>query len=171
MLQGTITSNEESMKHLHRKLQKHSENKWAVLALLAIAQFMVVLDVSIVNVALPSLSKDLHFSPNNLQWVVTAYTLTFGGLLLLGGRAADIFGRKKLFTIAVALFSVASLLCGLAQTETQLIIARAIQGMTGALMSPVALSIVLSEFREGKERNKAMGVWAAARSAVCWAVF
>jgi EmrB/QacA subfamily drug resistance transporter len=159
MLQGTITSNEESMKHLHRKLQKHSENKWAVLALLAIAQFMVVLDVSIVNVALPSLSKDLHFSPNNLQWVVTAYTLTFGGLLLLGGRAADIFGRKKLFTIAVALFSVASLLCGLAQTETQLIIARAIQGMTGALMSPVALSIVLSEFREGKERNKAMGVW------------
>lgn len=105
------------MKHLHRKLEKHSENKWAVLALLAIAQFMVVLDVSIVNVALPSLAKDLHFSPNNLQWVVTAYTLTFGGLLLLGGRAADIFGRKKLFTAAVLLFSAASLLCGLAQTE------------------------------------------------------
>lgn len=147
------------MKHLHRKLEKHSENKWAVLALLAIAQFMVVLDVSIVNVALPSLAKDLHFSPSNLQWVVTAYTLTFGGLLLLGGRAADIFGRKKLFTAAVLLFSAASLLCGLAQTEAQLIIARAIQGVTGALMSPVALSIVLSEFKEGKERNKAMGVW------------
>lgn len=147
------------MKQLHKKLAKHSENKWAVLALLAIAQFMVVLDVSIVNVALPSLGAELNFSPNNLQWVVTAYTLTFGGLLLLGGRAADLFGRKKLFTISIALFAFASLLCGLAQTEMQLILARAFQGLTGALMSPVALSIVISEFREGKERNKAMGVW------------
>lgn len=148
------------MDKARRAISKHSENKWAILAVLAVAQFMVVLDVSIVNVALPSIATELQFAPNNLQWVVTAYTLTFGGLLLLGGRAADIFGRRKLFIIAVALFAMASLVCGLAQTETQLIIARAIQGMTAAMMSPVALSIVLSEFREGKERNKALGVWA-----------
>lgn len=143
-----------------RKLSKHSENKWVILALLALAQFMVVLDVSIVNVALPSIARDLSFSPDSLQWVVTAYTLTFGGFLLLGGRAADLFGRRRIFISAVTAFALASLFCGLAQSETQLIIARAIQGLAGAFMSPAALSIVLSEFREGKERNKAMGVWA-----------
>ena len=143
-----------------RALSRHSENKWVVLALLAVAQFMVVLDVSIVNVALPSIARDLHFDPNNLQWVITAYTLTFGGFLLLGGRAADLFGRRKIFLGAVGAFFVASLLCGLAQSEAQLIIARAIQGLAGAFMSPAALSIVLTEFREGKERNAAMGVWA-----------
>jgi EmrB/QacA subfamily drug resistance transporter len=144
-----------------RELSRHSENKWVILALLALAQFMVVLDVAIVNVALPSMARDLHFASNNLQWVVTAYTLTFGGFLLLGGRAADLFGRRRIFITAVAFFAIFSLLCGLAQTDTQIIIARALQGLAGAFMSPAALSIVLSEFREGPERNKAMGVWAA----------
>lgn len=141
------------------KLSKHAENKWAILALLALAQFMVVLDVSIVNVALPSIAKDLSFSPDSLQWVITAYTMAFGGFLLLGGRASDLFGRRKVFISAVSAFAVASLVCALARSEEQLIIARAIQGLAGAFMSPAALSIVLSEFKEGKERNKAMGVW------------
>jgi EmrB/QacA subfamily drug resistance transporter len=144
-----------------KELSRHSENKWIVLALLALAQFMVVLDVAIVNVALPSIAKELHFAASNLQWVVTAYTLTFGGFLLLGGRAADLFGRRRIFITAVAFFALMSLLCGLAQSETQIIIARAFQGLAAAFMSPAALSIVLSEFREGKERNKAMGIWAA----------
>jgi EmrB/QacA subfamily drug resistance transporter len=144
-----------------QRIAKHSENKWAILALLALAQFMVILDVAIVNVALPSIAKDLHFASNNLQWVITAYTLTFGGFLLLGGRAADLFGRRKIFLGSVVLFSLASLACGLAQSDTMLIITRAIQGLAGAIMSPAALSIVLSEFDEGKERNTAMGVWAA----------
>jgi EmrB/QacA subfamily drug resistance transporter len=122
---------------------------------------MVVLDVAIVNVALPSIAKELHFQQSSLQWVVTAYTLTFGGFLLLGGRAADLFGRRKIFLFAVAAFFMCSLLCGLAETSTQLIIARAAQGLAAANMSPAALSIVLSEFSEGSERNKALGVWAA----------
>jgi len=143
-----------------RELSKHSENKWVLLALLALAQFMVVLDVSIVNVALPSMARELHIAQGNLQWVITAYTLTFGGFLLLGGRAADLFGRRRIFMTSVTFFFLASLFCGLAQNETQIIIARAIQGLAGAFMSPAALSIVLSEFREGKERNTAMGVWA-----------
>ncbi len=144
-----------------KKLAKHSENKWAILAVLAVAQFMVVLDVSIVNVALPSIARSLDFAANNLQWVVTAYALTFGGFLLLGGRAADLYGRRVVFISAVTAFFLMSLFCGLAQTETQLILARAAQGLAGAFMSPAALSIVLSEFKEGKERNSAMGVWAA----------
>lgn len=143
-----------------RELSKHSDNKWVILALLVLAQFMVVLDVAIVNVALPSIARQLHFSPSNLQWVVTAYTLTFGGFLLLGGRAADLFGRRRIFMVAVSFFALASLACGLAQSETQIIILRAVQGLAGAFMSPAALSIVLSEFREGKERDTAMGIWA-----------
>lgn len=142
-----------------RELSKHSENKWVILSLLALAQFMVVLDVSIVNVALPSMARELHFAGNNLQWVVTAYTLTFGGFLLLGGRASDLFGRRRIFITAVSFFALFSLLCGLAQSDTQVIIARALQGLSGAIMSPAALSIVLAEFEEGEERNKAMGVW------------
>jgi EmrB/QacA subfamily drug resistance transporter len=142
-----------------RELSKHSENKWVILALLALAQFMVVLDVSIVNVALPSMARELPFAGNNLQWVVTAYTLTFGGFLLLGGRASDLFGRRRIFITAVSFFAFFSLLCGLAQTDIQVIIARALQGLAGAIMSPAALSIVLAEFEEGEERNKAMGVW------------
>ncbi len=144
-----------------KELSKHSENKWVILALLALAQFMVVLDVSIVNVALPSMARDLHFAPSSLQWVVTAYTLTFGGFLLLGGRAADLYGRRKIFIAAVSFFVLMSFLCGMAATDTQVIIARAFQGLAAAFMSPAALSIVLSEFREGKERNTALGVWAA----------
>lgn len=144
-----------------RELSKHSDNKWVLLALLVIAQFMVVLDVSIVNVALPSMAKALHFAANNLQWVITAYTLTFGGFLLLGGRAADIYGRRKMFIGSVFAFALLSLVCGLAQSETQVILARAAQGLAGAFMSPAALSIVISEFREGKERNTALGIWAA----------
>jgi EmrB/QacA subfamily drug resistance transporter len=142
-----------------RGLSKHSENKWVILALLALAQFMVILDVAIVNVALPTISRRLHFAPNDLQWVVTAYTLTFGGFLLLGGRASDLFGRRRIFMGAVLLFSCMSLLCGLAQSETMLIVTRACQGFAAAIMSPAALSIVLAEFKEGKERNTAMGVW------------
>jgi len=144
-----------------RELSKHAENKWVILALLAVAQFMVVLDIAIVNVALPSISRDLHFASGGLQWVITAYTLTFGGFLLLGGRAADLFGRRKLFIGSIVAFVGASLLCGLAQSDTMLILTRALQGLAGAIMSPVALSIVLTEFSEGKERNKAMGVWSA----------
>jgi EmrB/QacA subfamily drug resistance transporter len=143
-----------------RELSRHAENKWVILALLALAQFMVVLDVSIVNVALPSISRALHFSQANLQWVVTAYAITFGGFLLLGGRAADLYGRRKVFMVAVSAFAAISLLCGLAHSENWLIIARAVQGLAAAFMSPAALSIVLSEFKEGKERNTALGVWA-----------
>lgn len=139
----------------------HTTNKWIMLTLLALAQFMVVLDVAVVNVALPTIAKELHFQQSNLQWVITAYTLTFGGFLLLGGRASDLFGRRKIFLGAVTAFFICSLLCGLATSETQLIIARAAQGLTAAMMSPAALSIVLSEFSEGDERNKALGVWAA----------
>lgn len=130
-----------------------------MLGLLALAQFMVVLDIAIVNVALPSMAHQLNFTGNNLQWVITAYTLTFGGFLLLGGRASDLYGRRRIFIGAVALFALTSLLCGLAQTDTQVILARALQGLAGAIMSPAALSIVLTEFKEGEERNKALGVW------------
>lgn len=147
------------MARAKRELSRHSENKWVILALLALAQFMVVLDIAIVNVALPSMARDLNFSGNNLQWVITAYTLTFGGFLLLGGRVADLYGRRRVFIGSVSAFALFSLFCGLAQTETQIIIARALQGLAGAIMAPAALSIVLSEFEEGKERNKAMGVW------------
>ncbi|MBI4033622.1 MFS transporter [Candidatus Saccharibacteria bacterium] len=143
------------------RIKRHAENKWAILALLAIAQFMVVLDIAIVNVALPSISRELHFAGNNLQWIITAYTLTFGGFLLLGGRAADLYGRRLIFMTGVAFFTAMSLLAGLAQSDTQLIITRAAQGLGAAIMSPAALSIVLAEFKEGKERNAAMGVWAA----------
>lgn len=149
------------MAQAKRELSKHASNKWVILALLAVAQFMVVLDVAIVNVALPSINRQLHFAAGGLQWIITAYTLTFGGFLLLGGRAADLFGRRKLFIRAVLVFSLASLTCGLAQSSTMLIITRGVQGLAAAIMSPAALSIVLSEFREGEERNKAMGVWAA----------
>jgi EmrB/QacA subfamily drug resistance transporter len=140
-------------------LSKHADNKWVILSLLALAQFMVILDVAIVNVALPTISRKLHFAPNDLQWVITAYTLTFGGFLLLGGRASDLFGRRRVFIGAVSLFAFLSLMCGLAQSETMLIVTRALQGLAGAIMSPAALSIVLAEFKEGKERNTAMGVW------------
>src|SRR5437773_2731333 len=138
-----------------------STNKWVALALLAAAQFVVVLDASIVNVALPSIGRDLNFSQDNLSWVVNAYTLVFGGFLLLGGRMADLLGRRRLFMAGLVLFGFASLLGGLSQSEGQLIAARALQGLGGALLSPAALSILTNTFAEGAERNKALGVWGA----------
>jgi EmrB/QacA subfamily drug resistance transporter len=135
--------------------------KWLALALLASAQFVVVLDASIVNVALPSIGKDLDFSQANLAWVVNAYTLTFGGFLLLGGRAADLLGRRRMFMAGLVLFALASLAGGFATTEGQLIVARAVQGLGAAILSPAALSIVTTTFTEGSERNRALGVWGA----------
>jgi EmrB/QacA subfamily drug resistance transporter len=132
---------------------------WLVLVLVCFAQFMVVLDATIVNVALPSIQHDLHFSAASLQWVVNGYTLVFGGFLLLGGRAGDLFGRKRLFLIGVAVFTAASLLNGLAQSSEMLIAARALQGLGAALVSPAALSIITTTFADGPERTKALGVW------------
>jgi EmrB/QacA subfamily drug resistance transporter len=136
-------------------------NPWVVLVLICIAQFMVILDATIVNVALPSIQKDLDLSEGNLQWIVNSYTLVFGGFLLLGGRAGDLLGRKRLFLIGLVIFTVASLLDGLATSESMLIGARALQGLGAALVSPAALSIISTTFAEGKERARALGVWAA----------
>src|ERR1700676_4206388 len=129
------------------------------LMLLAMTQFVVVIDASIVNVALPSIGAHLHFSRDDLSWVVKAYTLTFGGFLLLGGRLADLLGRRRIFMIALVVFSLASLAGVLAQSEPWLIIARATQGLGAAIVSPAALSIITTTFAEGAERNRALGVW------------
>jgi EmrB/QacA subfamily drug resistance transporter len=136
-------------------------NRWKALAIVCAAFFMTVLDVSIVNVALPSIGRALHFSEANLQWVITAYAITFGGFLLLGGRAADLLGRRRVFYVGVMLFTVASFLCGLAWSEGVLIGARALQGLGAAIISPAALSIITTSFDEGPERNKALGIWGA----------
>jgi EmrB/QacA subfamily drug resistance transporter len=136
-------------------------HRWRVLAVVAAAFFMTILDVSIVNVALPSIGRSLDFSRENLQWVITAYAITFGGFLLLGGRAADLLGRRRVFWAGVVLFTAASLVCGLAQSEAMLIAARAVQGLGAAIISPAALSIVMTTFEEGAERNKALGIWGA----------
>jgi EmrB/QacA subfamily drug resistance transporter len=138
-----------------------SANPWVVLALVCMAQFMVILDATVVNVALPSIQKGLNFSPSDLQWVVNGYTLTFGGFLLLGGRAGDLFGRQRIFLAGLLIFTAASLFNGLAQSSSMLIVGRAIQGFGGALISPAALSIITTTFSEGTERNKALGVWSA----------
>jgi EmrB/QacA subfamily drug resistance transporter len=135
--------------------------RWKALAVVCAAFFMTVLDVSIVNVALPSIGRSLHFSQESLQWVVTAYAITFGGFLLLGGRAADLFGRRRLFLVGVVVFTAASFACGLASSEGMLIAARAVQGLGAAIISPAALSIITTTFEEGAERNKALGVWGA----------
>jgi EmrB/QacA subfamily drug resistance transporter len=136
-------------------------NKWLALALLALVQFMVVLDIAVVNVALPSIKNDLGFSQENLQWVISAYALFFGGFLLLGGRAADLLGRRRIFLAGIVVFTIASLLAGLAWSDTSLIAARALQGLGAAIISPAALSILTTTFPEGKERNTALGVWGA----------
>src|SRR5438270_189953 len=136
--------------------------RWLALAVIVTAQFMVVLDVAIVNVALPSIRTDLNFSQESLQWVITAYAIMFGGVLLLGGRLADLLGRRRLFMIGLALFTVSSLLDGLAWSEASLIGFRALQGLGAALLSPAALSILTTTFREGRERNLALGIWGAA---------
>ncbi len=135
--------------------------KWLALALLSAVQFMVVLDIAVVNVALPSIQVDLGFSQENLQWVISAYALVFGGFLLLGGRAADLLGRRRVFLVGVVVFTVASLLAGLAWSEASLIGARALQGLGAAIISPAALSILSTTFAEGRERNIALGVWGA----------
>jgi EmrB/QacA subfamily drug resistance transporter len=136
-------------------------NRWKALAVLSIAYLMVVLDVSIVNVALPSIQTDLGFSPEDLQWVVSGYSLTFGGFLLLGGRAGDLLGRRRLFMIGLAGFAAFSLLCAVSQTDTMLIIARLLQGAASALLAPSVFSITLVTFQEGAERNKALGILGA----------
>src|SRR5436190_17963114 len=133
--------------------------KWLALALLSAVQFMVVLDIAIVNVALPSIRTDLGFSQENLQWVISAYALVFGGFLLLGGRAADLLGRRRVFLAGLAVFTVGSLLAGLAWSEASLIGARGIQGLGAAIISPAALSILMTTFSEGRERNITLGVW------------
>jgi EmrB/QacA subfamily drug resistance transporter len=135
--------------------------KWPALALLSVVQFMVVLDIAIVNVALPSIQVDLGFSESNLQWVISAYALVFGGFLLLGGRSADLLGRKRVFLVGLVVFTLASLFAGLAWSEASLISARAFQGLGAAIITPAALSILSTTFREGRERNIALGVWGA----------
>jgi EmrB/QacA subfamily drug resistance transporter len=137
------------------------QRRWIALILLCVAEFMVVLDASIVNVALPTIGRALHFTEGNLPWVVNAYVLTFGGFLLLGGRIADLLGRRRMFMAGLVLFAVASLLGGLSSTSGQLVTARAVQGLGAALLSPAALSIVTTTFADGAERNKALGVWGA----------
>src|SRR5882672_6392333 len=135
------------------------DKRWIALALLCVAQFVVVLDASIVNVALPSIGTALDFSQDNLSWVVNAYILTFGGFLLLGGRMADLLGRRRVFMGGLVLFALASLAGGLSTNDSQLIAARAVQGLGAAILSPAALSIVATTFRDGAERNKALGIW------------
>jgi EmrB/QacA subfamily drug resistance transporter len=138
------------------------ERRWSALALIVTAQFMVILDVAIVNVALPSIKLDLNFSQANLQWVISAYAIMFGGVLLLGGRLADLLGRRRLFVAGLALFAASSLLCGLAWSEGSLIAFRAVQGLGGALLAPAALSLLMMTFAEGRDRNLALGIYGAA---------
>ncbi len=133
--------------------------KRVILILCCVAQFMVILDVSVVNIALPSIGQDLHFSPTGLEWVVNAYTLAFGGFLLLGGRAADIVGRRTMFVAGMTLFSAASLVGGLSTSSGMLIAARAAQGLGGAIVAPATLSVLSATFVTGAERNRAMGAW------------
>ena len=136
-------------------------NANVVLAIVAVAQFMVVLDASIVNVALPTIKRDVGFSEQSLSWILNAYTLIFGGFLLLGGRLADRLGRRRLFMAGIALFTAASLVCGVSQSEGELLVARGFQGLGAAMVSPAALSIILTTFAEGRERNRALAVWGA----------
>src|SRR6266540_1592639 len=145
-----------------RAAESTDRTRWFALALIIAAQFMVVLDVAIVNVALPSIRTNLHFSQESLQWVITAYSILFGGVLLLGGRLADLLGRRRLFVVGLALFTVSSLLDGLAWSEGSLIAFRSLQGLGAALLSPAALSILTTTFTEGRERNLALGIWGAA---------
>jgi EmrB/QacA subfamily drug resistance transporter len=136
-------------------------NRWRAFTLLAVSFFMTIVDLTIVNVALPTIGRSLHFSESNLQWVVTAYGIAFGGLLLLGGRAADLLGRRRVFMLGLATFTAASLAAGLATTDSFLIAMRAVQGIGAAIVLPAALSIVTNLFEEGAERNKALGIWGA----------
>jgi MFS family permease len=141
------------------KTESNTEvHRWRAFAVLAVAYFMTIIDLTIVNVALPTIGRDLHFSESNLQWVVTAYGLTFGGFLLLGGRAADLLGRRRILLLGLAIFTVASLGAGLASSAGFLIAMRGLQGFGAAVVLPAALSIVMNMFAEGAERNKALGL-------------
>jgi EmrB/QacA subfamily drug resistance transporter len=142
-------------------MARSSARRWWALALLSVVQFMVVLDIAIVNVALPSIQVDLGFSQENLQWVISAYALTFGGFLLLGGRAADLLGRRSVFLAGLLVFTAGSIFAGLAWDDVSLIGARAVQGLGAAVISPAALSILTTTFSEGRDRNIALGVWGA----------
>ena len=142
-------------------MSQANRRKWIALLLLCMVQFMVILDIAIVNVALPSIQIDLGFSQENLQWVISAYALVFGGFLLLGGRLADLLGRRRVFMVGLVIFTIGSLLCGLSWSEGSLIAARALQGLGAATISPAALSILTTMFREGRERNIALGAWGA----------
>jgi MFS family permease len=138
-----------------------ARRKWYGLALLLLVQFMVVLDIALVHVALHSIQTELGFAQENLQWVITAYALFFGGFLLLGGRAADLLGRRRLFLVGIVIFTVASLISGFAWSDSALIAARALQGLGAAIVTPAALSIISTTFDEGSERTKALGSWGA----------
>ena len=142
-------------------MARKATNPWVVLVLICFAQFMVILDATVVNVALPSIQKDLHMTEANLQWIVNAYTLVFGGFLLLGGRAGDLLGRKRLFLGGLVVFTAASLLDGLSSSQGMLIGARSLQGLGAAFISPAALAIIATTFKEGSDRAKALGIWAA----------
>src|SRR5436190_23653147 len=155
-------------KDLSREIEEaetHSVPGWVLLGLVCLGQFMVVLDISIVNVALPSIQTDLGFSASGLQWVVNAYTITFAGFLLLGGRAGDLFGRRRMFLVGLAMFTAASFLGGLAQSQGMLIVARALQGLGGAVLAPATLTIITTTFTEGSSRARALGVWSAVAAA------
>src|SRR4029450_4825390 len=141
--------------------QEYLERRWTALILLCVAQFIVVLDASIVNVALPSIGEGLNFSESNLAWIVNAYVIAFGGFLLLGGRAADLLGRRRVFMAGLAVVGIASLAAGFADNQGQLIAARAAQGLGAAIVSPAALSIITTPFGGGAERTKALGAWGA----------
>src|SRR2546427_8900087 len=134
-------------------------NRWRAFALLAVAYFMTIIDLTIVNVSLPTIGRDLHFSETSLQWVLTAYALTFGGFLLLGGRAADLLGRRRILILGLALFTAASLACGLSTGDAFLMASRAVQGVGAAIMLPAARSIVMKMFEEGAELTQAIGIW------------
>ncbi|HEY4412471.1 MAG TPA: MFS transporter, partial [Gaiellaceae bacterium] len=146
---------------MSRSIVERDNKRWFGLAVLVAAQFMVVLDIAIVNVALPTIKTDLHFSQESLQWVITAYSILFGGVLLLGGRMADLIGRRRMFMAGLTLFTVSSLLDGLAWSEGSLIAFRSAQGLGAALLAPAALSILTTTFEEGRERNLALGIWGA----------
>jgi EmrB/QacA subfamily drug resistance transporter len=157
----TTTDHPAPLLEANTGIEQAPINRWRAFALLVVAFFMVVVDLTIVNTALPTIGRDLHFSATNLQWVVTAYALTFGGFLLLGGRAADLLGRRRVLMAGLGLFAAASLACALATGDGFLIGARAVQGIGAAVMVPAALSIVMNMFEEGAERNKALGIWGA----------
>src|SRR5438128_5080173 len=141
--------------------EAEARHRWFVLAVVGAAFFMTILDVAIVTVAIPSIQKDLHIAESTVQWTLTAYAITFGGFLLLGGRVSDLLGRRIVFVGGLALFTAASLVCGLSSSAGMLIAARAVQGLGAAIISPAALSIVTTTFSEGADRNKALGIWGA----------